>query len=295
MKNNFRLIGLIVLILIMVFTLSGCGSSAEKNVDVNKNSAINEEGLKGHVTLVGSTSVTPVAQEIAEAFMKKNPNVKVDVQGVGSSAGIKAAHDKTADLGMSSRNLKSGEKEWNLDEHIIAFDGIAVVVNPKNTVSELTKEQVRDIFEGKIKNWKELGGVDKEILVISREAGSGTRGAFEELLELQKKNSDGKKVSAVVKEALVAEGNGAVKANVAKKEYAIGYLSLSYVDSTVKTVNIDGYDPTVENIIAGKYNISRPFLLLSNGELSDVAKAYLDFVLSEEGQNIVAKKNIKAK
>ncbi|BEP28349.1 phosphate ABC transporter substrate-binding protein [Helicovermis profundi] len=290
---NSKVLILALVSVIVLVLLTGCSSNEASSSNESDVSASNE--LKGHVTLVGSTSVTPVAQEIAEAFMKINPKVKVDVQGVGSSAGIKSSHDKVSDFGMSSRNLKTGEKEWGLNEHVIAFDGIAVVVNPKNGVKDLTKEEATKIFKGQITNWKEVGGVDKEILVISREAGSGTRGAFEELMDLEKKNSDGKKISAVIKNALIAEGNGAVKANVAKKEYAIGYLSLSYLDNSIQTVKIDGVDPTTDNIVNGTYNISRPFLLLSNGELSKEAKAYLDFVMSDEGQKIISKKLISIK
>lgn len=254
-----------------------------------------EDKLEGTVVLVGSTSVTPVAQKLGEAFMAINSGVKVDVQGVGSTAGVKAAHDGSANVGMASRSLKSGEKEWGLDEHVICYDGIAIVTHPSNPVKELTMDQVTSVFKGEVKNWKDLGGEDKEILVVSREAGSGTRGAFEGITKVQVKNSEGKKVSAVREDALIAEGNGAVKANVASKKYAIGYLSLSYMDETVKGLVIDGAEPTVEAILANKYMVSRPFLMLTKGELDKVTQAYLDFAFSAEGQDIVAEKNIPVK
>ncbi|MBN2897870.1 MAG: phosphate ABC transporter substrate-binding protein PstS family protein [Clostridia bacterium] len=298
LKSKIVVLGLVAVLSLGV--LAGCSSPAAEEKETSTETApaveVVEEGqattLEGHVNVVGSTSVTPVAQEIAEAFMAKEPGVKVDVQGVGSSAGVKAASDGSADIGMASRNLKEGEKEWGLTEHVLAFDGIAVVVNPANGVGELTADQATAIFKGEITNWKDVGGADQEILVISREAGSGTRGAFEELLDLEAENAEGKTISAVKKDALVAEGNGAVKANVAKKEYAIGYLSLSYVDETVKGVSIDGVAPSVDAIVAGEYNVSRPFLLLTKGELSPAAQAYMDFAFSEEGQAIVAEKLI---
>jgi phosphate transport system substrate-binding protein len=298
LRSKILVLGLVAVLGLGV--LSGCGSkAAEEEAAPAETAAVEQKveeaennALEGHVNVVGSTSVTPVAQQLAEAFMEKEPGVKVDVQGVGSSAGVKATNDGSADVGMASRNLKTEEKEWNIDEHVIAYDGIAVVVHPSNPVSDLTSEQVTKIFRGEITNWKEVGGDDKEILVISREAGSGTRGAFEELMELEDKNAEGKKVSAVKEDALIAEGNGAVKANTSKKEYAIGYLSLSYLDDSVKGVMIDDVEPTVENIIAGKYNVSRPFLMLTKGEVSEAAQAYLNFVFSEEGDSIISEKLI---
>ncbi|WIF95305.1 phosphate ABC transporter substrate-binding protein [Caminicella sporogenes] len=275
MKKIFSII-LIGILTVSLFT--GC---SQKKVSVENNDV-----LKGTVAVVGSTSVTPVAQNLADKFMSIHPEVKIDVQGIGSSAGIKAASNGSADIGMASRNLKEKEKEWGLTQHVIAYDGIAVVVNPNNPVKELTKEQIAKIFKGEIKNWKEVGGPDKEILVVSREAGSGTRGAFEEIVGIE---------NAVREDALVAEGNGAVKANVASKEYAIGYLSFAYLDDSVKALKVDGAEPTVENIKAGNYKISRPFLMVTKGEIKLAAKAYLDFILSDEGQKIVGEKLITVK
>ncbi|MCT4593370.1 MAG: phosphate ABC transporter substrate-binding protein [Anaeromicrobium sp.] len=274
-----KVISSVLIIGLLMATLVGCGSKREAVVE-------NKE-----VEVIGSTTVTVVAQSVADEFEKENPNIKINVQGIGSSAGVKAAHDKSADIGMASRELKEKEKEWNLTEHVIAYDGIALVTNPKNK-TQLTKDQVKDIFTGKITNWSEVGGADANIIVVSREAGSGTRGAFEELTKLQEKNAEGKKVSIVKKDALVAEGNGAVKANVASKEYAIGYVSLGYVDESISVVNIDGVEPSVEAIKSGAYTISRPLLMLTNGEVSEEVKAYLDYMMSQKGQEIVAKKYI---
>lgn len=288
--NKRKLIALGLAAVLALGIFAGCAKDEAPAPDTGS-----EARLSGTVSVVGSTSVAPHAQKIADAFMAQNPDVKVDVQGVGSTAGVKAANEGAADIGMASRNLKTAEKEWGLDEHVIAYDGIAVVVNPENGVGQMEVEDATKIFKGEITNWKELGGTDEEILVVSREAGSGTRGAFEELMELQEKNAEGKKVSAVRADALIAEGNGAVKANVASKSYSIGYISLSYIDESVKPVTIAGAEPTVENILGGSYKVSRPFLMLSKGELSDVAQAYLDFVFSAEGQEIVAEKSIPVK
>ncbi|MBK5251980.1 MAG: phosphate ABC transporter substrate-binding protein [Peptostreptococcaceae bacterium] len=279
---NIRNLRVIVLGLTLVLSMGIFSGCAKEAAPVQTS----EEGsLEGEVAVVGSTSVTPLAQEIADAFMLKNPGVRVDVQGVGSTAGVKAASEGAADIGMASRDLKTEEKGWGLDEHIIAYDGIAVVVHPTNEVGDLDPETVKAIFKGEITNWKEVGGADEEILIVSREEGSGTRGAFEELLE----------IDAVKEDALIAEGNGSVKANIASKTYGIGYISLSYVDETVKTVEINGVEPTVDNILAGSYKVSRPFLMLTKGENSGIAKAYLDFIFSEEGQAIVSEKNIPVK
>lgn len=271
--------------MILILALGVFAGCAQEAAPAPEEEGQEATGLEGEVAVVGSTSVAPLAQEIADAFMSKNPGVRVDVQGVGSTAGVKAANEGAADIGMASRDLKTEEKGWGLDEHVIAYDGIAIVIHPTNEIADLEAETVTAIFKGEITNWKEVGGADEEILVVSREEGSGTRGAFEELLDIE----------AVKEDALIAEGNGAVKANIASKTYAIGYISLSYVDETVKTVEINGIEPTVENILAGSYKVSRPFLMLTKGEISETAKAYLDFVFSEEGQAIVAEKNIPAK
>lgn len=282
-KKRNKLIGFALVSLLSIGLFSGCTSNSQTNEK--------KQGSKT-ITVIGSTSVTPVAQELAKAFEAKNENIRIDVQGVGSTAGVKAVYEGIGQIGMASRNLKSGEKEWNLNETIIAYDGIAVIAHPSNEVSNLKKDQINKIFKGEITNWKELGGVDKEIILISREAGSGTRGAFEELNGLLKKNENGKKISVVKEDALIAEGNGAVKANVASKENSIGYISLSYLDDSVKGLKVDEITASSENIMNGSYKISRPFLMLTNGEVSDDTKAYLEFILSKEGQEIVKKKLI---
>lgn len=278
-----RLVSILLIGVLVVGIFSGCSKAND--------SASNEK----YLSIVGSTSVTPVLTKLADAYMTSNDGVKIDVQGIGSSAGVKAAYDKSADIGMSSRNLKEAEKEWNLIETTIAYDGIAISVNPNNTVEKLTIEQVKDIFKGIITNWNEVGGKDEEIIVISRESGSGTRGAFEGLVGLEEKDDDGKKFSVLVEDALIADGNGAVKANVASKANGIGYLSFSYLDSSVKTLKVNDVEPLVENIENGAYKLSRPFLLLTNGDSDKLASDFIEYILSDDGQNIVADKLISVK
>lgn len=243
------------------------------------------------ISIVGSTSVQPLAQELADKYNESN-KIKIDIQGVGSTAGVKSANEGTCDIGTSSRELKDEEKAWNLTETVIALDGIAVVINPQNKVEDLTSDQISKIFKGEIKNWSEVGGDDKEIIVVSREAGSGTLGAFQEIMKLEKKEGD-KTVSLVVANALVADGNGAVLANVAGKDNAIGYMSMGMVDETkVKKLKIDGVEATGENAKEGKYPISRPFLMLTKSDVNKETKAFIDFILSDEGQKLVSEEYI---
>lgn len=258
--------------------LTGCKSGSEEGTT--------KKVKQAEVTLAGSTSVTPYAEKIASQFENENSDVVVNIQGLGSTAGIKAANENTSDIGMASRELKDEEKDMGLDEHIIAHEGIAVITHPNNKIKDLSLENLLKIFKGEIKNWKEVGGNDESIIVVSREAGSGTRGAFDELVGLEVEKNE-KKISTVSPEALIADGNGAIRQNVSGKENAIGYISLGYLDDSVNAVNIEDVKPTVENVINKTYKISRPFLLLTKGEISDDAKAYLDFVMSEKGQAII--------
>jgi len=285
--NTKSLLVLIVLVFAASVLFAGCASN--KNTDgatTTVKTADSSPALKGSITLSGSTSVQPLTQVLADAFNEKNPDVKIDVQVGGSSTGVKNASTNASNIGNSSRELKEEEKGWGLTEYKIAIDGIAVVVNPKNAVVDLTKDQVVKIFKGEITNWKSVGGADKQIVVVSREAGSGTRGAFEELLPLTGKDDKGNAVS-LVKETLIANENGVVKATVSSKEDAIGYLSIGYIDKTIKGVKLDSVDATAANILANKYALSRPFLMLTKGELKPEVKAFLDFILGDEGQKVV--------
>lgn len=263
-----------IIIFIMILAASmflvGCGEVSSDGVSVS---------------VVGSTSVAPLAEYESVNFLRVNKDIEIAVQSVGSSAGIKAAIDGTADIGMSSRNLKDEEKE-GLKEFVVALDGIAVVVHPTNKIKNITKDQLLAIFQGKIRNWKEVGGKDAPIVVISREEGSGTRGAFEEMSGLEIEKND-KKYTTLYSRAIITDGNGSVKQNVALKENGIGYISVGSVDNSVREIAIDGILPTDDNIKNGKYLISRPFIMLTKGEPGPEAQLFLDYILSPEGQQIV--------
>ena len=269
MKKKLVL-GLAVLTL-GAMSLTGCGGSSS--------------GSK--VSVVGSTTVAEPMEQLAEAYKGVAPDVEVEVQGNGSSAGIKAVSDGTADVGMSSRELSDSEKSLGLTETVIAYDGIAVVVNPANGVKDLTMDQVKGIYEGTITNWREVGGADQDIIVVTREAGSGTRSAFEEIVGLL----DADDASTITDTALVSEGTGSIMATVASKEAAIGYISLGYMDDTVVGVAIDGVEPTTETVKNDEYKISRPLLVLTK-EANEATQNFVNYIVGEEGQEIMSEKYI---
>lgn len=237
--------------------------------------------LSGSISMVGSTSMEKLANALSEAFMEEYPDVTVTAEFVGSGAGIEAVTNGTADIGNSSRSLKDEEKAAGVVENIVAIDGIAVCVDPANEVADLTKEQLTNIYNGTVTNWKEVGGADEPIIVIGREAGSGTRGAFEELVDLV----DG------CKYANELDSTGAVIAKVASTPGAIGYASLDALDDSVKALSLEGVEATAENIKAGNYFLSRPFVMATKGEISeqnDLVQAWFDFVLGDEGQQVAS-------
>ncbi len=264
----------------------GCGSSSASSEGVN---GTTQGATK--ISIVGSTTIAEPMEKLVAAYKEAGSTDDIEVQGNGSSAGIKAAIDGTADIGMASRELSEEEKGSGLIETVIAYDGIAVVVNPANSVTGLSQEQVKEIFEGKITNWKEVGGSDQDIIVVTREAGSGTRSAFEEIIGLL----DDTKASTILDTALVSEGTGAVMATVASKEAAIGFISLGYMDKTVKGVDIDGVTPTTETVKAGEYKISRPLLLVTQPSIKPEAQALIDFIKGDKGQEIISEKYISIK
>lgn len=236
------------------------------------------------IQIAGSTSVQPVAEKLAEAYSQKYPNVKITVQGGGSSVGIKSAQDGTADIGTSSKELKPEEKA-GLSEFLIGKDGIVIVVNTKNTaVSDLTEDQVKDIFSGKITNWKEVGGSDETINVITREEGSGTRGAFEDIIMGKETKIKG--------DAIVQGSSEAAKQTVAQDPNAIGYVSLAHLSPDVKALKIGGVEPSAQTVLDGTYEVQRPFLFLTKGEPTGAIKAFIDWVLSPEGQEIVKSEKV---
>ncbi len=237
--------------------------------------------LSGSISMVGSTSMEKLANALSEAFMEEHPDVTVTAEFVGSGAGIEAVTNGTTDIGNSSRSLKDEEKAAGVVENVVAIDGIAVCVDPANEVADLTKEQLTNIYNGTVTNWKEVGGADEPIIVIGREAGSGTRGAFEELVDLV----DG------CKYANELDSTGAVIAKVASTPGAIGYASLDALDDSVKALSLEGVEATAENIKAGNYFLSRPFVMATKGEISeqnDLVQAWFDFVLGDEGQQVAS-------
>ncbi len=242
----------------------------------------------GSLVTAGSTSVQPLSEELAAVFMEANPGYTVDVQGGGSGQGIKSIQEGIADIGALSRNLKDDEKSLISEEVTIALDGIAVIVNKESAVNDLSLEQIRQIFAGEITNWKDVGGIDAPITVVSREEGSGTRGAFVDITKVLTKDAAGNELDMTAADALIQPSTGSVKTTVSSTPNTIGYVSLGSLDDSVKTVNVEGVAPTIEKVKDGTYKIARPFIYVLGDTVSEAVQMYLDFVLSEEGQAVVA-------
>ena len=237
--------------------------------------------LSGTIALAGSTSMEKLANAVAESFMEKYPNVTVTAEFTGSSAGIESLLAGSADIGDASRALKDSEKEAGAVENIVAIDGIAVVTDTDNAVADLTKDQLISIYTGQTTNWSELGGADEAIVVVGREAGSGTRGAFEELLDIADQCTYANEL----------DSTGAVMAKVASTPGAIGYVSLDVVDDTVKAFSLEGVEATADNIKAGNYFLSRPFVMATKGEISEqneLVQTLFDYLSSDEGKSVIA-------
>ena len=238
--------------------------------------------LSGSISMSGSTSMEKFGNALAESFHGEIPGCdRLQSEFTGSSAGVEAALSGASDIGNSSRNLKDEEKSAGAVENIVAIDGIAVAVDPKNTVTDLTKDQLISIYTGEVKNWSDLGGENMPIVVVGREAGSGTRGAFEEILGVEDK--------CVYANEL--DSTGAVMAKVASTPGAIGYISLDAVDDSVIALKLEGAAPSAETIKSGEYFLSRPFVMATKGEISEqneLVKALFDYVYSEEGQELAA-------
>jgi phosphate transport system substrate-binding protein len=292
-RSFLALTGLLVLSLLV--TVVGCQSApaptptkAASKPTPTKAAA----GLSGQLQLAGSTTVQPLAEELAEAFMKLNPDVVIEIQGGGSSVGVTSAGEGTVDIGNASREIKSSEFEKfpDLQVFTIAYDGIAIVTRPDTKLNTLSVEQVRDIFAGEITNFSEVGGPNAPITVVSREEGSGTRAAFEELVM---ESGDEEKV--ITEKALLQQSNGQVRTTVSTTPNSIGFLSFGFLDATTRPVPIDGVEPTVANVKTGSYTIFRPLNMLTNGAPNDLAQAFLDYILSDDGQAIVAEKYITVK
>lgn len=228
------------------------------------------------LTMAGSTAFQPFAEKLADQYMVAHPDVAITVQGGGSAVGVQAALSGAAQVGMADLVTLPPEAAA-LKSVVVARDGIAVVVNPKNPAAKLTLDQVRGIFNGTIHSWKELGGEDHPVAVVSREAGSGTRSSFEQIVGNLK----------LTPEAIIQDSNGTVRETVAKDDYAIGYLSHGLLNDRIKAIEVDGYLCTEEAIMAGHYRLVRPIYLLTRGEPGPTCKAFLDYILSEEGQSMI--------
>jgi len=237
-------------------------------------------GGEAAFVVAGSTSVQPYAEILAEEYAHLHPESVIDVQGGGSSAGITAVESGTADIGMSSRNLKEAEQHlWSVE---ITKDGLAIIVNPDNPVRNLTLEQLRGVYAADIVNWGQLGGPNTKIHIITREEGSGTRSAFEDMV------MDGQRISPG---AIVQDSNGAVRQLVADDRYSIGFISLGLVSvgqRPVEALHIDGIEASRENIINGSYKLFRPFLFVSKDEPIGPIKEFIDFIRSPDGKRILS-------
>jgi phosphate transport system substrate-binding protein len=250
-----------------MFTVLGCSSKSNLHSQV--------------LTIAGSTSVQPFAEKLAEIYMDIDPKFIINVQGGGSTAGIKACREKAAQIGTSSRELHQDEED--LTKIIIAKDGIAVIVHPSNPVGNITLEQLRGIFSGAVRSWSHLGWVDKPIYFVNREEGSGTRDAFESLVMGKKEISD---------EALVQDSNGSVREIIANNPQAIGYISFGIVNHQVKALAVHSITPDLKTIKSNRYTLTRPFIFVFPSQPTALARRFIDFVLSKEGQEILEKEGL---
>ena len=269
-KKIKLMVGTLV-VMMLGATLTGCGGNNEGNGNSETETTI---------SMSGSTSVGPLMEKIQPIYEEKNSNIELEIQMTGSGAGIKDVENGTSEIGMSSRELKE-EESAKLKGTLICYDGIAALVNPNNKVKDITVEQLKDIYTGKITNWKELGGDDKPIVVVSREDGSGTRDGFQQAV--------GFKSEELTQDATIVDGSGAVQTTVSGNENAIGYASFEYIDDTVSALVVENVQATAENVKNGTYKVSRPFVLVTKEDtLTEAGQALIDFVLSEEGQKIAA-------
>ena len=255
-----KIISLLAVGLILVCALTGCG------------------GNKQSVSTDGSTSMNKVIGSLSEAF-EKDTGITVTYNATGSGAGIQAVQEGRCDIGLASRNLKDEEKESGLEGTILAYDGIAIIVHPDNPVADLNVETIAKIYTGEIKNWKEIGGNDTEIVLIGREAGSGTRDGFESITDTEDK--------CKYRQELTSTGD--VITTVASNPAAIGYASLASVKDTVKAVSVDGVKPSEATIKDGSYVVQRPFVLVTkkDAKLSESAQKFFDYITSEAANEII--------
>ena len=296
-KNKKWLVLLLSSVLLLSIVLAGCSTATTTPTTVTMTTTTTAAvtttaappsvpALTGTITESGSTSVQPLAELLANAFKAKHSQVVVTIQGGGSSVGIKAATEGTVNIGASSREL-TAEEAAKLKEFVLCKDGIAIIVNPANGVADLTKDQVKSIFFGTITNWKDVGGIDKEIHVVAREESSGTRGAFDEMIMGKDKTTG--KLNPIVKTAILQSSNGAILQVVKGDPDAVGFISFGYLDSSIKALSIGGVVANAENAKNGSYPVVRPFLFVTNGEPAGVVKSFIEYCLSDEVQEIITK------
>jgi phosphate transport system substrate-binding protein len=260
----------LILVLVTALVLAGCGGS----------------GLSGTLTLSGSTTLQPIAQEAADQFMKDNTSANVTVQGGGSSVGITQVGEGSVNIGDSSRELKDEEKNLGLVDHKVAFDVIVVIANPGVSVSNLTTDQVKGIFTGSITNWSQVGGTDGTITVVTRDSASGTREMFDE----KALGSTKDKPVSLVSGAIEANSNGVMRQKVTSTKGAIGYISYGYLDKSVKQLQFNGVTGNLQTGLDKTYPLSRYLHMFTKGEATGLTKAYIDFVLSPDFQNTTVSK-----
>lgn len=260
--------------------LTACGSKNDNSADTNTDGSNTETTLSGTVSTDGSTSMEKVINSLGESFMAMNKDVKFTYNPTGSGSGIQAVSEGRCDIGLSSRALKDDEKASGLVETVVALDGIAIVVNPENPVSDLDIDTIAKIYTGEITNWKDVGGNDAEIVLIGREAGSGTRDGFESITDT--------KDACQYRQELTSTGD--VINTVSQNPDAIGYASLSAVGDSVKTLTVGGVEATEATVKDGSYVVQRPFVLVTKEgtKLSPAAQAFFDYALSADAASIIA-------
>lgn len=243
--------------------------------------------LAKEVNVSGSTSVARIMEVLAEDYNNKNPENYVAVQGIGSTAGITLVRKGVTDLGMSSRYLTEREQDESISVEAIAYDGLAVVVNKSNPIKNITREQLFDVYKGKITNWKQLGGNDQKIAVVTREASSGSRYSFESLLGLTKVINS-RLVSDINPDNLVVNSNSMVKTIVNHNKQAIGFVSTGSVDSSIKAIQFEGVSASNKAIASGAYELSRPFLVLYKpSHLDEDAQSFVSYLKSQEAKTLI--------
>ena len=279
-----KIMALVLTAVMSLALLAGCGNQANDNTNTGDNSVNNNGGaaaISGTVSTDGSTSMEKVIGALSESYMAANKDVTVNYNPTGSGAGITAVQEGTCDIGLSSRALKDEEKAAGLKETVLAYDGIAIIVHPDNPVSDLSIEQIAQLYTGEITNWKDVGGNDAQVVLIGREAASGTRDGFESIT--------GTKDKCQYRQELTSTGD--VITAVSQNPDAIGYASLASIKDSVKALNVDGVTPSEASVKDGSYKVQRPFVLVTveGKALSQAAQSFFDYVTSADAADIIAK------